>query len=165
MALEQDVTQKEKESFPAIYEASTGNLLPVEQRRQLVLWAKRRGLNAHLGHVCLYFGHPWITIDGWYYLFRKTFPGGDLITRPLTESERIEFSIGKDIHAWRADTYERAGGWHLAMGYGYARSGEEPLAAKSAVEPKWPWRMAEKRAEEDALRKTVPLDISSEEIK
>ncbi len=151
--------REEETRLPVIYEASTGGIAPLDLRRRVVEWARETELRPELGHVCLYHGKPWVTIDGWYYRFRLMHPNGQLLSRPLTSEERYAAGItDTNLHAWRAEVYDVPGGHLLAMGHGYA-SQEEPLAQKSPVETRWPWRMAEKRAEEDALSKAVPLGI------
>lgn len=148
-----------KERLPAIYEAATGSLVTKELRLAAIEYARSVGLMPELGHICLYHGKPWVTIDGWYYRFRRKHPLGWLTTTPLLGNDRLALMVEEGVHAWKAEAYEGEGGGCLSVGYGYAREGEEPLVYKSAVEPRWPWRMAEKRAEEDALRKAVPLEI------
>lgn len=145
----------------AIYEASTGQLADVKLRYAAAQYARRVGLVPELGHICLYHGRPWVTIDGWFYRFRKKYPSGHVYTRPLTLEERTALNLEDKVQAWRADVYDTPKGDALSVGYGYASEGDEPLALKSAVEPRWPWRLAEKRAEEDALRKAVPLDLEN----
>lgn len=143
----------------AIYEASTGYKVVGEQALAALDYARAVGLLPELGHICLYFSKPWVTIDGWYYRFRQKYPGGHVVTFPLLANDRQALMLGEDVHAWKAEVYDSDKGALLSVGYGYARAGEKPLSKKSAVEPDWPWRMAEKRAEEDALRKAVPLEI------
>lgn len=155
--------QEAKERLPAIYEASTGEIVARELRLAAIDYARKVGLVPELGHVCLYHGKPWVTIDGWYYRFRRKYPEGLVVTKPLIGNERLAMDLDDLTHAWKAEVYTKAGGDLLSMGSGYAREGEKPLAYKSAVEGQWPWRMAEKRAEEDALRKAVPLEIEKKE--
>jgi len=147
----------EETKLPVIYEASTGKPAPVEEIARALEFAQELELNPRLGHVCLYYGKPWVTIDGWYYLFRRSFPKGQVVTRPLDPGEReLQKIRDEELHAWKAECYDDQGAL-LSVGYGYAREGEEPLAKGSAVEPRWPWRLAEKRAEEDAIRKALGL--------
>jgi len=154
MTKEEQVNKKEK--LPAIYEASTGELAPATAAEMALKYAQEVGIKPERGHIVLYHGKPWITIEGWYYLLRHKFPSAKLLTRPLDYLERERAGVDEKIYAWKAEVYSRDGGDLLAEGYGYARE-DEPLAQKSAVEPRWPWRLAEKRAEEDAIRKVVGL--------
>jgi hypothetical protein len=150
---------KAKPYLPAVYEASSGEMVAPNLRMAAIKYALKVGLRPELGHICLYHGKPWVTIDGWFYRLRKKYHSAHVYTRPLTKEERELLQLDKDIQAWQAEVYDSPKGNVLAIGYGYARSGDKPLALKSAVEPNWPWRLAEKRAEEDAIRKAVPLDI------
>ena len=155
----EEVHKAQEQRLPVIYEASTGAVAQLELRQRAVEWAREAELKPELGHVCLYFGKPWVTIDGWYYRFRMFYPQGQLVSRPLLSEERYAAGITEAaLHAWVAEVYDVPGGNKLSMGHGYARE-DEPLAQKSPVETRWPWRMAEKRAEEDALSKAVPLGI------
>lgn len=176
----EEAASKTMEKLPAIYEASTGQIAAWELRQLAVRFAERIALKAELGHVVLYYGKPWVTIDGWYYRFRQLYPQGVVLSRPLTREEREDAKVEYDTHAWKAEAYAVPGGGLLGVGYGYSRAEEtveemevnpetgeistktvtrvSPLARKSSVEPNWPWRMAEKRAEEDCLRKAVPLE-------
>jgi len=149
-------TADKTEKLLAIYEASTGELAPPSAVEIAIKYAQEVGIKPERGHIVLYHGRPWITIEGWYYLLRQKFPEAQLATRPLDFVERERAGIDEKVYAWRAEVYTKAGGDLLAVGYGYARE-DEPLAKGSAVEPRWPWRLAEKRAEEDAIRKVVGL--------
>jgi len=153
--------QRTQRRLPAIYEASTGEMVKGELRLAAIEYAKRVGLKPELGHICLYYGRPWVTIDGWYYRFRRAFPDGKVVTRPLSSNERLDSQLDDHVIGWKAEVYAKDGGELLAVGYGYASKSEEPLAKGSAVEPRWPGRLAEKRAEEDALRKVVPLELEA----
>ena len=164
--MENELDKKQGEQtprLPAIYEASDGSMVRGDLRLAAIEYARAVGLIPELGHVCLYFGKPWVTIDGWYYRFRQKFPEGRIASEPLPIEARQALHLEDDLQAWTAAAYDKDSGNRLSIGYGYAREGEEPLARKSAVEPRWPWRLAEKRAEEDALRKVVPLEIEGKE--
>jgi len=155
---EMSKVDKEKREIKelAIYEATTGELASSTAAQIALKYAHEVGVKPERGHIVLYHGRPWITIEGWYYLLRQKFPSAKLLTRPLDYMERERAGVEEKIYAWKAEVYSRDGGDLLAEGYGYARE-DEPLAKGSAVEPRWPWRLAEKRAEEDAIRKVVGL--------
>ena len=119
-------------------------------------FAREVGARPLLDEVQLYFGRPWLTIKYWYRHFKDIYPDGYVKTFPLSSNDRAAMLVEDSTHAWKAEVFDGAD--HLlAMGYGYAMADDKtPLARGSAVEPVWPWRLAEKRAEEDALRKAVP---------
>lgn len=152
-----------KPYLPAVYEATTGQVVAMNLRMAAIKYAVRVGLKPELGHICLYHGKPWVTIDGWYYLFRHKYPSGHIYTHAVSKEERELMKVEEDVHAWCAQAFDSPKGHELSIGYGYARASDDPLALRSAVEPRWPWRLAEKRAEEDAIRKAVPLDIEEED--
>jgi len=154
MTKEEGVNKKEK--LPAIYEATTGELASATAVEIAIKYAQEVGIKPERGHIVLYHGKPWIAIEGWYFLLRQKFPQAKLVTRPLDFVEREQAGIEQKLHAWKAQVYEKDGGDLLAEGYGYSRD-DDPLVLKSPVEQRWPWRLAEKRAEEDAIRKVVGL--------
>lgn len=140
----------------AIYEASTGQVANRDARELAIAYAQEVGVLPQRGHICLYFGKPWITIEGWYYLLRQEFPNALLTTRPLENEERAKLKVDEKTHAWEAKVYDEDKGKLLSVGFGYANP-DEPLAQNSPIEKRYPWRLAEKRAEEDAIRKVVGL--------
>lgn len=118
------------------------------------LYAKEVGADLVLEEVVLYFGRPKLTIDYWYRKFREKYPKGYLKTRPLNEEERKLYKASEDKHVWKCEVYDEQGRL-LAEGYGEAS--EERPHKSSAVEKEHPQRIAEKRAEEDAIRKAIAL--------
>lgn len=150
-------TMNRKAQAVEIIEADTGQLAPAPQIQKAIEYAHSLSLDPLLGHVCLYHGEPWVTIDGWYYRLRRKLPRACLESRPLTDEERKARRVEDHQHAWVAFVYEYQGGKLLATGYGDA-SKDKPWH-RSAVEVLQPQRLAEKRAEEDAIRKVVPPGI------
>lgn len=153
-----------KEALPALPRDQLSPLQDVGEKRMAsgqqtiaaLAFAREVGARPGLDEVQLYFGRPWLTIKYWYRHFKDIYPEGHVKTFPLSSNERAAMLVEEGTHAWKAEVYD-GDGKLLAMGHGFARKGEEgPLARGSAVEPVWPWRLAEKRAEEDALRKAVP---------
>lgn len=142
--------------LPVLYEASTGAIAAVQATVRALEYAQEVGVLPERGHICLYHGKPWITIEGWYFLLRQKWPDACLVTEPIPQDERERMKVADNVHTWRAKVCDKMGGNLLSMGYGYSNP-EDPLAFKSSVEPRWPWRLAEKRAEEDAIRKAVGL--------
>ena len=153
-----------KEALPAQSPGQLSPLLDVGEKRVAsqqsttmgLAFARAVGARPELDEVQLYFGRPWLTIKYWYRHFKEIYPDGHVLTRALTSNERGDMKVEDATHAWKAEVFD-GDGKLLSMGYGYAMADEKtPLARGSVVEPVWPWRLAEKRAEEDALRKAVP---------
>ena len=150
---------QESKTAISIIEASTGKLAPADQIQRAIAVAESLELNPLLGHICLYQGTPWVEIDGWYYRLRRKYGlAVDLRTRPLSEQERCDQRVEEHQHVWKAEVVIVATGQTIACGYGYS-STAEPWH-KSPVEKLRPQRLAEKRAEEDAIRKVVPPGVS-----
>ncbi len=137
----------------------------------LVKWGLSLGLKAYLGHICLYFGKPYVTVDGYYYKLAQNKTEIRIGTRPLTEQERKEYQIPDGAHAWLAESW--LGDTKLpTTGLGVVT--KEEIEGKSERHPgEWrapvvhahPQRLSEKRAEWQLLRKLVPLEekeVSSE---
>lgn len=133
--------------------------LTLLQIRELVEYAAAVGLHAELGHVVMYYGKPYVTIDGHYYYAHASKEFAGIKTRPATAQEREHAMIAEDEHCWICEVYRR-GFEYPFVGFGRARSDEkDPIIRGSYVEPKHPQRLAEKRAEAQALRKAFPLGL------
>lgn len=143
--------------LPHATDAGNEQPLTIEQIQGLIAYAERIGLDALLGHVCLYFGRPWVHIDGWYFHARRCGWRGGARSAPLSKEERLTMNLSEDVEAWKCEIYDHEGGF-LAVGYGLASRDPEVRFIKGVPE-KWgtPQRRAEKRAEEDAFRKAFPL--------
>uniref|UniRef100_A0A6H1ZZW3 Uncharacterized protein n=1 Tax=viral metagenome TaxID=1070528 RepID=A0A6H1ZZW3_9ZZZZ len=152
-----------EDRLPAIFEATTNEIVKGELQIAALQWAETAGLRPELQHVCLYFGRPMPTINGWHYLFRRIHPHGTIGAAPLNEKERGIAGIPETVEAWEANTFD-ANGNHLTVGHGYANRDNKTQLYKGVSE-QWglAWDRAEKRAEEDALRKAVPLGLEKEE--
>ena len=159
-AAEQLITDLSK--LPAT-DIATKTPLSDVQIGALVAWGEHLGLKPHLGHVCIYHGKPYVTIDGYYYLLAKNHPAIKIGTRPLTKEELELELVFEGTYAWIAEAWEN-GEKLPTTGLGFAT--KEEIAAKSARDPgqfrapvvhDHPQRMAEKRAEWQLLRKLIPL--------
>lgn len=152
-----------KPHLPMIREVGEKRLATPTEVERALAFIREVGARPELGEIYLYFGKPWLAIQYWYRAFRETYPRGRTVTQALDLNERKRTQLPDDVQAWKATCFNNEG-VEISVGYGYARQGEAgPLAHGSAVEPQWPWRLAEKRAEEDAIRKAVPLGLSPEE--
>jgi len=144
---------------------ATGQALGIAKIGELVLWADNIALNAHLGHVCLYFGKPYVTIDGYYYLLDKVKQGMTIGTRPMNAEERKITQVNEGDHAWIAEAWE--GDRKLpTIGVGIVTLGDidepskrNPEEFRAPVVHNKPQRIAEKRAEWQLLRKLIPLEV------
>ena len=143
---------------------ATGADLRPDQLLGLIIWAESLGFNPNLGHVCLYFSNPYVTIDGYYFKLTREHPDIKVGTRPLTREERDERQIPEGDHAWIAETWEK-GEKLPTTGLGIVtqeevegKSTRRPDEFRAPVVHGHPQRMAEKRAEWQLLRKLIPLE-------
>lgn len=135
--------------------------------RMLQQFAADIGLKFHLGHVCLYQGHPYITIDGYYYLKNQRGYAFAVHTAPMTDKQRTAYRVGEGDHAYIAEAIT-AGGDVLNRGIGIVTADEmnkpsknNPDSFAAPVVHNKPQIMAEKRAEWQLLQKMVPLGVDT----
>lgn len=160
---------KEPQKSPLLNKSdlASNQLLSPEQLHLLITWSDHLGLKAYLGHTCVFYGNPYVTIDGYYYLLAKRRSDIRVSTRPLIEQERITHRVGEDDHAWIAEGRDPRGN---LIGNGLGIVTQEEIKGKSdkkmdqyraPVVHAHPQRMAEKRAEWQLLRKLIPLDAEA----
>jgi len=144
---------------------ATGRILDDPAQVSLILWAESLGLTAHLGHVCLYHGKPYVTIDGYYYLLNEFRPELTIGTRPMSKEERKAYQIDLEDYAWIAERFREGlklpgvGIGIVTKDEGEAKSSRDPGQFRAPVVHSHPQRMAEKRAEWQLLRKLIPLEV------
>jgi hypothetical protein len=150
-------------SLMADSDVATGKALVPAQIAALVNFAHSISLKAELGHVCLYYGNPYVTVDGYHYLKHARELPFAVIALPMTQQERKSYQVTEGSHAFIARAISR-GGDEIARGIGIITP--EEMSEKSERHPEHfaapivhdkPQRMAEKRAEWQLLRKMVPL--------
>jgi hypothetical protein len=128
-------------------------------------------LRAELGHVCLYYGKPYITIDGYYYHKNRTGMKFAVLTTPMTADERASYQVIDGDHAYISRALDRERG-ELGRGVGVVT--QEEMNEKSEKHPEHfaapvlhdkPQRMAEKRAEWQLMKKMCPIGADDNEAK
>ena len=146
----------------------TGNLLDESVVEGLKLYAYTYNLDPYRGHVCLYHGKPYITIDGYLWHGNQEHVNFSLTCRPLKPEERPVYQIPEGAHAWLA-TVTRDAGQQTFTGLGVVtleemstRSKRNPDQLASPVVAAHPWQMAQKRAEWQALRRAFPIGNKEE---
>lgn len=141
----------------------SGELLQVDVVKALVEYAKKYGLDAARSHVCLYFGKPYITIDGYLYYANRSKIAYSLESAPLDEGLRPYYQIADGDHAWLARVLITSTGAKF-IGLGIVtqeelreRSKRHPEQPASPVAAKHPQLLAQKRAEWQVLRRAFPI--------
>ena len=152
-----------KVSLMVVNDLATNKALDNSQIQSLIVWGVDTGLKPWLGHVCLYFGKPYVTVDGYYYLNNKREKPYSISTRPMTAEEKKTYQLGKEDYGWIAEAKDREG-VVVANGMGIAtkdeldeKSKRDPEQLRAPVVHDHQQRMAEKRAEWQLLRKLIPL--------
>lgn len=146
----------------------TGELLLPEVIKALVEYAKSYHLDPGRGHVVLMYGKPYITIDGYLYHAKGTKVEFSLVSRPLCQTEREDYKIGADDHAWIA-TVDIHPERSYFTGLGIVtqeemteESKKKPGQLRAPVVAAHPWQLAQKRAEWQALRRAFPIGETKE---
>jgi len=167
---QKDLEERAKRSETALRllpkeDLGDGRALGIAEIGQLVLWSESVDLNAHLGHVCLFHGKPYVTIDGYYYLNNRQKQPYRVETRPMTLEEKTAYMIEEAAYAYIARAWLRD---KLLpdTGIGYVpkdevdeKSKRHPDQWRSPIVHGHPQRIAEKRAEWQLLRKLIPLEV------
>ncbi len=167
--LEQVMTRPDSGyNLTAKKDVGNGDVITVPAMERLVKWSTTIGLNFFLGHVCLYYGEPYVTIDGYYYLLNARSPAVKIGTRPLSPDDLKLYDIPDGAFAWIAEA------WLLTTkmpttGLGIvtrdeldAQARNKPGEFRAPIARAHPQRMAEKRAEWQLLRKIVPIAMVEE---
>jgi len=147
---------------------ATGQALGIAKIGELVVWAESLGLNAQLGHVCLYHGKPYVTIDGYYYLNNKRKKPYIIGTKPMDDVQMEAYALEQGSYGYLANAYivgkilETVGIGIVTKDEGEAKSARDPGQFRAPVVHSHPQRMAEKRAEWQLLRKLIPLEVKDD---
>ncbi len=134
--------------------------LTVPEKELLAQAAITYGLDPIMGEITIYQGRPYISVDG---RFRKAQedPNFDGIeSRPANKQERIDYQMPDGDYFFRGDVYVKNISRPFT-GWGRVRLAE--INAKGDFRPidTNPQRMAEKRAEIQALRKAFHIPLPS----
>ena len=147
---------------------ATGEMLAPETVHALMVYARKYDLDPYRGHVVIYYGKPYIGIDGYLYHANQTGKGFQLRSRPLTEDERITYLAGEGNHAWLCEIIigdnesSFTGLGIVTREEMEARSPTKPEKLRSPVVAAHPWQLAQKRAEWQALRRAFPIGETEE---
>jgi hypothetical protein len=146
----------------------TGELLKLEVLEALVDYAHKYELDPARGHVCLMYGKPYITLDGYLYHAHEVNIPYRMASHPLTKEEREQYQVKEGDHAWLCElTKLPSGTYFTSLGIVTAeeisaRSDRHPDQLRSPVVARHPWQLAQKRAEWQALRRAFPIGETEE---
>ena len=147
-----------------------GKLLTPEQIQGIIDYAHKYGLDPYRGHVVLMYGKPYITADAYYYhAFQRDIPYS-INSSPLDHDQRVDYRVAEYDHAWTATVRRHdTGGEFTGLGIVTveemtATSDRNPDQLKSPVVARYPWQLAQKRAEWQALRRAFPIGIDDTDM-
>jgi hypothetical protein len=158
-------TMSETKMMERINNARFPQELSIPEKKLLAQVAITYGFDPLMGEISIYQGRPYVSIDGRY---RKAQETGNLIgvkTRPATKEEREAWEIPDGDYFFHAEVYVKGGGFNCFEGWGRVRKAERNDAGKFKPVDVNPQRMAEKRAEAQALRKAFHIPLPSLEAR
>lgn len=135
--------------------------LTAPDKKMLAEVAVTYGFDPLMGEVTIYQGRPYVSIDGRYRKAQETGRLDGVETRPATEQERKNWQIPEGDYFFRAEVFVR-GSSRTFVGWGRVRTVETTGKGYKPTETN-PQRMAEKRAEAQALRKAFHIPLPSVE--
>ncbi len=139
-------------------------LLSPEDRLGLIQYAAIYGLDAFLGHVCLMYGEPYITAEGYFYNAKRSNKKFSLASMPMSDAQRIVYQAPQGSFAWLCFVKSEQM-TEPVLGIGIVTAEElteeargKPGQLRYPVVAAHPTLMAQKRAEWQALRRAFPLE-------
>ena len=136
--------------------------LKPEEKRLLAQVAITYGFDPLMGEVTIYQGNPFISIDGRYRKAQETGRLDGVNTRPATKQEREDWQIPDGDYFFRSEVWVK-GSSRPFVGWGKVRKSETTGGKGYKPVETNPQRMAEKRAEAQALRKAFHIPLPSAE--
>lgn len=134
--------------------------LTLPEKKLLAKVAITYGFDPLMGEVSIYQSRPYVSIDGRYRKAQESGKLDGVNTRPATKEERIEWEIPDGDYFFHAEVYVK-GADHSFVGWGRVHKSETLSGKGYKPVEKNPQRMAEKRAEAQALRKAFHIPLPS----
>ena len=153
-------TMDEKTMLARVEMARFPQDLTVQDKRLLAQVAITYGFDPLMGEVTIYQGRPFVSIDGRYRKAQETNLLDGVETRPATKQERIEWQIPDGDYYCRAAVWLK-GSSRPFVGWGRVLMTDTQGGKGFKPVEKYPQRMAEKRAEAQALRKAFHIPLPS----
>lgn len=136
--------------------------LSVGESKLLAVACLTYGFDPIMHELTIFQGNPFVSVDGRYRKAQETGMLDGMECRPATSEERKAWEIPEGDKFFRAECYRKDAshpfvGWGRVLAKEMAKANEfTPLATN-------PQRMAEKRAEVQALRKAFHINLPSAE--
>ncbi|MBE3142228.1 MAG: hypothetical protein IMZ53_16785 [Thermoplasmata archaeon] len=134
--------------------------LTLPEKKLLAQVAITYGFDPLMGEVTIYQGKPYVSIDGRYRKAQETNKLDGVESRPASKQERTDWQISEGDYFFRAEV--RVIGASMPF-VGWGRVFQSETVGGKGFKPveKNPQRMAEKRAEAQALRKAFHINLPS----
>jgi hypothetical protein len=136
--------------------------LTKEEKILLAAAAITYGLDPLMGELSIYQGRPFVSIDGRYRKAQETGKLAGVETRPANQKEKTDWEIPNGDYFFRSEVYVK-GIERPFVGWGRVFASETQGGKGFKPVEKNPQRMAEKRAEAQALRKAFHIPLPSAE--
>ncbi len=129
-------------------------------RKMLAQAAISYGFDPLMGEISVYQGRPYVSIDGRYRKAQETGRLSGVESRPAKKGEREDWGIPEGDYFFRAEVYVKDVDRPF-VGWGRVFAAETTGGKGFKPVEKNPQRMAEKRAEAQALRKAFSIPLPS----
>lgn len=156
------MTMDEKTMLQRVEMARFPQDLTLADKKLLAQVAISYGFDPLMGEVTIYQGKPFVSIDGRYRKAQETMRLDGVETRPATRQEREDWQIPEGDYFFRSEVFV-AGATHPFVAWGRVRKSETTGGKGFKPVETNPQRMAEKRAEAQALRKAFHIPLPSVE--
>ncbi len=156
------MTMTEKDMVERVGKAKFVKDLTAVEAKRLALACITYGFDPIMHELTIYQGNPYVSVDGRYRKAQETGQLDGVSCRPATKEERQEWEVADEDKFFRAEVY-RKDAQHPFVGWGKVTAKEIERANEHTPLATNPMRMAEKRAEVQALRKAFSIPLPSAE--
>lgn len=136
--------------------------LTAPEAKRLALACITYGFDPIMHELTIYQGNPYVSVDGRYRKAQETGQLDGVECRPATKEERLQWEVASEDKFFRAEVHRKDAS-HPFVGWGRVTAKEIESANQFTPLSTNPMRMAEKRAEVQALRKAFSIPLPSAE--
>lgn len=156
------MTMNETQMMERVNMARFPQDLTIADKKLLAQVAITYGFDPLMGEVSIYQGRPYVSIDGRYRKAQETGNLDGVESRPATKQERTDWQIPDGDYFFRGEVFVK-GASRPFVAWGRVFQAETLGGKGFKPVEKNPQRMAEKRAEAQALRKAFHIPLPSVE--
>jgi hypothetical protein len=154
------MTMPESKMIERVNMAKFPQDLTIPEKKLLARAAITYGFDPLMGEISIYQGRPFVSIDGRYRKAQETGLLDGVETRPANKQEKTDWEIPDGDYFFRSEVYVK-GASRPFVGWGRVRASETVGGKGFKPVETNPQRMAEKRAEAQALRKAFHINLPS----